>query len=95
MKKTTDPLKPKGNNTAAADATRVNMNVPKATMRERMSNIPMRLQEKQNEQIRMMRERGYTPEYKSLGDGKMELTGYVPTKKFKETKTDSQGYVKQ
>jgi hypothetical protein len=78
MKKTTDPLKPKGNNTASADATNVKMNVPKAPMRERMSNIPMRLQEKQNEQVRMMQERGYSPIYKSDGNGGMMLDGYAP-----------------
>ena len=78
MKKTGDPLKPKVNNTAAADATRVDMNLPKASMRERMSNIPMRLQEKQNEQIRMMQERGYAPMYKTDGKGGMVLEGYSP-----------------
>lgn len=78
MKKTTDPLKKVANNTAAADATRVEMNVPKAPMRERMSNIQNRFQEKQNEQIRMMQERGYAPMYKSDGKGGMVLEGYSP-----------------
>jgi hypothetical protein len=78
MKRTGDPLKTVANNTAAADATRVNMNVPKAPMNERMSNIPMRFQEKQNEQIRMMQERGYAPMYKSDGQGGMMLDGYSP-----------------
>ena len=78
MKKTGDPMKKVAKNTAAADATNVGMNVPKAPMRERMSNIPMRLQEKQNEQVRMMQERGYSPMYKSDGKGGMMLEGYAP-----------------
>jgi hypothetical protein len=78
MKKTGDPLKKVAKDKAAADATRVDMNLPKAPMRERMSNIPMRLQEKQNEQIRMMQERGYAPIYKSDGKGGMMLEGYSP-----------------
>ena len=78
MKKTTDPLKPVANKTAAADATRVNVNVPKAPTRERISNIPNRFQEKQQEQVRMMQERGYMPMYKSDGKGGMVLEGYSP-----------------
>lgn len=78
MKKTTDPLKPVANKTAAADATRVNMNVPKAPIREKISNIPNRFQEKQQDQIRMMQERGYAPMYKSDGKGGMVLEGYSP-----------------
>lgn len=78
MKKTTDPLKKVAKEKAATDATRVEMNVPKAPMRERMSNIPNRFQEKQQEQIRMMQERGYTPMYKSDGKGGMMLEGYSP-----------------
>lgn len=78
MKKTGDPLKKVAKEKVAADATRVDMNLPKASMRERMSNIPMRLQEKQNEQVRMMQERGYSPMYKSDGKGGMMLEGYAP-----------------
>lgn len=78
MKKTGDPLKKVAKDKAATDATRVEMNVPKAPMRERMSNIPNRFQEKQNEQIRMMQERGYAPMYKSDGKGGMVLEGYSP-----------------
>ncbi len=78
MKKTGDPLKKVETNKSSADATRVQVNVPKASMRERMSNIPNRLAEKQQEQIRMMQERGYAPMYKSDGKGGMVLEGYSP-----------------
>ena len=78
MKKTTDPLKKVAKDKAATDATRVEMNVPKAPMRERMSNIPNRFQEKQQEQVRMMQERGYIPMYKNDGKGGMVLEGYSP-----------------
>lgn len=78
MKKTTDPLKKVAKEKAATDATRVEMNVPKAPMRERMSNIPNRFQEKQQEQVRMMQERGYAPMYKSDGKGGVVLEGYSP-----------------
>ena len=78
MKKTTDPLKPVANKTAAADATRVNMNLPKMPIREKIGNIPNRFQEKQQEQVRMLQERGYMPMYKSDGKGGMVLEGYSP-----------------
>jgi len=78
MKKTTDPLKKVAKDKAATDATRVEMNVPKAPTRERISNIPNRFQEKQQEQVRMMQERGYAPMYKSDGKGGMILEGYSP-----------------
>lgn len=78
MKKTTDPLKKVAKETSSADATRVDVNLPKAPTRERISNIPNRFKEKQDEQIRMMRERGYIPMYKSDGKGGMALEGYSP-----------------
>jgi hypothetical protein len=78
MKKTGDPLKKVETNKSSADATNVSMNVPKAPIRERISNIPMRFQEKQQEQIRMLQERGYAPMYKSDGKGGMVLEGYSP-----------------
>ncbi len=78
MKKTGDPLKKVETNKSSADATNVSMNVPKAPIRERISNIPMRFQEKQQEQIRMLQERGYMPMYKSDGKGGMMLEGYAP-----------------
>lgn len=78
MKKTTDPLKKVAKDKAATDATRVEMNLPKAPMRERISNIPNRFQEKQNEQVRMMTERGYEPIYKTDAQGNKTLEGYTP-----------------
>jgi len=78
MKKTTDPLKRVAKETSSADATRVDMNLPKTPMRERMANIPMRFEEKQKQKIEMMRERGYVPMYKSDGKGGMTLEGFSP-----------------
>jgi hypothetical protein len=59
MKKTTDPLKTVAKNTASADATRVNMNVPKTSTREKISNIPNRFEEKKIELEQQMAKGGY------------------------------------
>jgi hypothetical protein len=59
MKKTGDPLKKVDSYKSSADATNVSMNVPKAPMRERMSNIPMRFEEKKMELEQQMAKGGY------------------------------------
>ena len=80
MKRTGDPLKNVSTNKTSADATKVNVNAPKApiNVRAKMSDIPNRFLEKQNEQVRMMTERGYEPIYKTDAQGNRTLEGYTP-----------------